>query len=119
MAELACTCRPGESVAGTRQEIVEQRLARHFEMEIPEVHALLDLHTDTLDTVLGEFPEHVPEGETDRRIAVASGREMSWVVDFFEVWEIESTALDNELPNPWAPLFKSLGSNPRLKRDEK
>lgn len=119
MAELSCTCRPGESVAGTRQEIIEQRLAAHFEMEIPAVHALLDVHTDTLDAVLDEFPDGSPEGEVDRRIAAASGREEKWVRDFFEVWEIESTALDNELPNPWAPLFASLGSNPRFKHNQK
>lgn len=117
-AELACTCRPGETIAGTRQEIIEQRLAAHFGMEIGAVHALLDLHTNVLDAVIEEFPDGSPEGEVSRRIASASGRTEKWVTDFFDLWEWESDALDRELPNPWASLFGSLGSNPRFQRNK-
>jgi hypothetical protein len=115
-AELACTCGPGETVAGTRQEIIEQRLAAHFEMEIGAVHALLDLHVRVLDAVLEEFPDGHPEGEVSRRIARASRRSELWVTDFFDLWEFEVLALDRELPNPWEAVFKSLGSNPRFNR---
>jgi hypothetical protein len=118
-AELSCTCGPGESIAGTRQEVIEQRLAAHFGMEIPEVHALLDLQTDVLDAVLAEFPENSPEREPDRRIAAASGRDLAWVTEFFEVWEAESDTLDHELPSPYRILFESLGSNPGLHENEK
>lgn len=105
MTELSCTCRPGESVAGTRQEIIEQRLAAHFGMPVPEVHALLDLHVNVLDAVLDEFPGGSPEGESTRRIASACGREVAWVTEFFDLWEFESDALSRELPNPWAGLY--------------
>lgn len=116
--ELACTCRPGETAAGTRQEVIEKRLAAHFEMEIEAVHALMDLHTNVLDAVIEEFPDGSPEGEVSRRIAAASGRTERWVTDFFELWEFEHDALDRELPNPYEALFKSLGSNPRFNRND-
>jgi hypothetical protein len=117
-AELACTCRPGETVAGTRQEIIEQRLANHFGMEIKAVHALLDLHMNVLDAVIDEFPDGSPEGEVSRRISDASGHSKKWVTDFFDLWEFESSALDRELPNPYEALFKSLGSNPRFQHSK-
>jgi hypothetical protein len=115
-AELTCTCGPGETVAGTRQEIIERRLATHFEMEIETVHALLDLHVKVLDAVLDEFPDGSPEGEVSRRIARASRRSEEWVAGFCDLWEFEAIALDKELPNPWGPVFRSLGSNPRFNR---
>ena len=116
--DLACTCSPGETVAGTRQEIIEQRLAAHYEMEVEAVHALLDLHVNVLDAVIEEFPDGSREGEVSRRIASASGRSEKWATDFFDLWEFESDALDRELPNPWASLFESLGSDPRFKRNK-
>lgn len=118
MSELECTCGPGETVAGTRQEIIEQRLAASFGMEVAAVHALLDLHMNVLDAVIEEFPDDPPEGEVDRRIARASGRTKEWVADFFELWEFESLAVGEEFPNPWASLYESLGSDPRFKRNK-
>lgn len=115
---LTCTCRPGETVTGTRQEIIEQRLASNFGMEVEAVHALLDLHLNVLDAVIEEFPDGPPEAEVGRRIARASGRSEKWVTDFFDLWEFESVALDQELPNPWESPFKSMGSNPRFQRNE-
>lgn len=115
-SRLKCTCRPGETVAGTRQEIIEQRLAAHFGMEIAEVHALLDLHLEVLDAVLEEFPDGPREGEVVRRITNASDRSEKWVTDFFDFWEFEAMALDQELPNPYEHLFGNLGSDPRFNR---
>lgn len=86
-------------------------------MEIPAVHALLDVHTDTLDAVIEEFPHGSREGEVSRRIAATSGRTEKRVTDFFELWEFESDALGRDLPNPYEALFKSLGSNPRFGRN--
>lgn len=110
MAELSCTCGPGESVAGTRQEIVEQRLASLFSLTIPEVHALLDLLDRANEAALdmideGRDPDY---GETERRMAEESGRTEGWIKNFLSAWEFTSAALDQELHEkhgPWGGLF--------------
>lgn len=110
MAELSCTCGPGETVAGTRREIIEQRLASLFGLTVPEVHALLDLLDRTNDVVL-DIPdgERDPDyGETERRMAQESGRTEGWIKNFLSAWEFTSAALDQELHEkhgPWGGLF--------------
>lgn len=110
MAELSCTCGPGRSVAGTRQEIIEQRLASVSNLTVSEVHALLDLLDRTNDAVL-DIPddERDPEGgETERRMAQESGRTEWWIKNFLGAWEFISAALDQELHEkhgPWGGLF--------------
>lgn len=109
-SELSCTCRPGESVAGTRREIIEQRLAERFGLTVHEIHVLLDLLDRTNDAVL-DIPESEREldfGETERRMAAESGRPESWIKDFVEAWEFEGDALERELfekHGPWGGLF--------------
>jgi hypothetical protein len=110
MAELSCTCGPGETVAGTRQEIIEQRLAPLFGMTIHEIHVVLDLLDRTLDAVLDEFPGGVPDGETVRRMAVESGRTEGWVTNFLDSWEFVSGEVERETHVPLPPL----GTNPRF-----
>jgi hypothetical protein len=110
MAELSCTCGPGASVAGTRQEIVEQRLASISNLTVSEVHALLDLLDRTNDAVL-DIPDgkRDPEGgETERLMAQESGRTEGWIKNFLAAWEFISAALDQELHEkygPWGGLF--------------
>lgn len=110
MAELSCTCDPGESVAGTRQEIIEQRLAPLLSLTVPEVHALLDLLDRALDLAL-DIPdsERDPEGgEAERLMAQESGRTEGWIKNFLSAWESVSDALDRELHEkhgPWGGLF--------------
>jgi len=110
VAELSCTCDPGESVAGTRQEIIEQRLAPLFSLTVPEVHALLDLLDRALDLAL-DIPddERNPEGgEAERLMAQESGRTEGWIKNFLSAWESVSDALDRELHEkhgPWGGLF--------------
>lgn len=110
MAELACTCGPGDSVAGTRREIVEQRLAALFSLTVPEVHVLLDL-LDRANEATLDIPddERDPDyGETERQMARESGRTEGWIKNFLSAWEFTSTALDQELHEkhgPWGGLF--------------
>jgi hypothetical protein len=104
MNGLVCTCRPGESVTGTRQEIIEQQLAPNFGLSIPEVHALLDLMTDTLDIVLDLPEESRGEDETARRMAEQSGRTVGWMKDFLTAWEFEAGELERTMHVPWNGL---------------
>lgn len=109
MAELNCTCGPGESVAGTRQEIIEQRLAPLFGLTVPEVHVLLDLLGRTLDAVL-DIPEDKRDSDdsSERRMAEESGRTEGWIKNFLTAWEFQSNELDRELHEkhgPWGGLF--------------
>ena len=110
MAELSCTCGPGESIAGTRQEIVEQRLAASFGLTVPEIHVLLDLVDRALDLAL-DIPdsERDPEGgEVERLMAQESGRTEEWIKNFLSAWESAADALDRELfekNGPWGGLF--------------
>lgn len=102
MPDLRCTCIPGESVTGTRQEIIEQRLALLFELSVPEVHALLDLMDVTLDAILELPAEERDEGmETARRMAETSGRTVGWVGDFLTTWEFVSDEACRETHVPW------------------
>lgn len=110
MAELSCTCGPGETVAGTRQEIIEQRLAKTFGMTVHEVHVLLDLLDRTNDVVL-DIPEGERDpdfGETERRMAAESGRSEGWIKGFVGAWEFEGDRLERELHDKhgsWGGLF--------------
>lgn len=121
-AELECTCRPGEGAAGTRQEIIEQRLAPLFCLTVPEVHALLDLLDRTLDAVLA-IPEDKRDpdfGETNRMMAAASGRTEGWIKNFMDAWEFTSGEVEreeHEKHGPWGGL-PPLGTNPRFQRDK-
>lgn len=110
MNSPVCTCRPGESVAGTRQEIIEQHLSSAFGLTIPEVHALLDLLTDTLDTVLDLPVEGRDADETPRRMAEKSGRTVGWIKNFVTAWEFESDSLEREMHVSWGgPRFGRKG----------
>lgn len=110
MAELNCTCGPGAPVAGTRQEIIEQRLAPLFGLTVPEVHAMLDLLDRANDAVL-DLPDDKrdPDGRgTERRMAQESGRTEGWIRNFLSAWESTADALDRELHEkhgPWGGLF--------------
>src|SRR5690606_22218621 len=110
MAELSCTCGPGETVAGTRQEIIEQRLAPLFGMTIHEIHVVLDLLDRALDAVLDEFPEGVPDRAAWRRRAAESGGPEGGLPNFRGSWEFVSGGADPETPGPLPPL----GTNPRF-----
>lgn len=112
MAELNCTCRPGEGVAGTRQEIIEQRLAPLFGLTVPEVHVLLDLMDRTLDVVL-DIPDEDRSKERDELVqmmAAESGRTVGWVTNFLDSWEFTSDEVSRETHVP-LPKF---GTDPRF-----
>lgn len=109
-AELSCTCGPGDSVAGTRREVIEQRLAEQFGLAVHEVHALLDLLDRVNDAVL-ELPDSELDKDfrtTERRMAAESGRDFEWIKNFVETWESHGDELERELyekHGPWGGLF--------------
>lgn len=108
--ELSCTCRPGETVEGTGQEIIEQRLAPLFGLTIPEVHALLDLHLSTLDDVLDLPVEERREGEEMIvRMAEKSGRTVGWMGNFLTTWEFLSDEVSRETHVPWGGFTRKEG----------
>jgi len=110
VADLSCTCGPGTSVAGTRQEIIEQRLAPLFGLTVPEVHALLDL-LDRANEATLDIPDDKRDpdgGETERQMARESGRTEGWIKNFLAAWEFTGDTLDRELHEkhgPWGGLF--------------
>lgn len=108
MAELSCTCGPGESVAGTRQEIIEQRLAERLGLTVREVHVLLDLLDRTLDDVLDLPKGSRADSETERRMVAESGRPEFWIKSFLEIWEgfgDEVEREQHEMHGPWGGIF--------------
>ncbi len=96
MPELNCTCRPGESVAGTKQEIIEQRLAPLFGITADGVHVMLDLLDRSLEASFEEFPDGGPDWDTERRMAAELGCTQEWVRNFLASWEFISNEVDRE-----------------------
>jgi hypothetical protein len=114
MAELECTCGFGESTTGTRQEIIEQRLASLFEITISQVHALLDLLEATVTMVL-DLPEiEWNENLTAQRMADASGRTEGWIREFLNAWELASIKAEEEAFGDFPPT----GTNSRSRQDK-
>jgi hypothetical protein len=98
---LSCTCRPGGTVKGTKQETLEQELAPLYEITVEEVHALFDLIDDVLCSSLDEALEDSDEGgdgpgRTARLMAERSGRPVGWIENFLASWEFLNEALDRK-----------------------
>lgn len=115
-AELKCTCTPDWNIAGTRQEVIEQRLAQTLGMTIHEVHVLLDLLDRTLDKVM-DIPDDERDedhGETARIMAAESGHTEGWIKNFLESWEFTTDEVERESHQSWGELGP-MGTDSRLK----
>lgn len=117
--ELKCTCPPDWDVGGTKQQVIEERLAATLGLTVHEVHVLLDLMDRTLNKVL-DIPDDERDevcGETARMMAVESGRTEGWIKNFMDSWEFTSVEVDHETHRPWGGL-PPMGTNPRLTTNE-
>jgi hypothetical protein len=92
VAELDCTCGDGGQSTGNKQEIIEKRMSGSYGLTVQEIHYLLDLMVDVLEVVI-DLAEVEP-GETERRMAKASGRPVEWIEGFLADWEAISDELD-------------------------